>query len=199
MISLPVLKKLKELVAAGATVIGPKPVKGETLQNDSEVDAEIAKLADELWGGKVGSGRVIAGKSAREVLHADGVPPDCEFQTPNASASGYGVTATERSEGGQPAASFDCIHRQTSDTEIYFVANRSTNSVSMNCAFRVAGKAPELWNAVTGERKFAAAYEEKERTHGCAAGFRSVRLLVRRLPRTGGGASRPRPGATAPR
>ena len=30
-ISLPVLKKLKELVAAGATVIGPKPVKGETL------------------------------------------------------------------------------------------------------------------------------------------------------------------------
>jgi hypothetical protein len=164
-ISLPVLKKLKELVTGGATVIGPKPVKGETLQNYPEVDAEIARLGDELWGGKVGSGRVIADKSAREVLLADGVPPDCEFQpTLNSSAfaSGYGATATERSEGGQLSTSFDYIHRQTGDSEIYFIANRSTNSVSMNCAFRVAGRAPELWDPVTGEHKFAAAYEETD-------------------------------------
>ena len=44
-------------------------------------------------------------------------------------------------------------HRRTEDVEIYFVANRSTNATSASCTFRVAGKAPELWNAVTGERR----------------------------------------------
>jgi len=141
-ISLAVLKKIKELVAAGATVIGPKPERGETLENFSATDAAVQKLADELWGGKVGTGRVIADQSAREVLRADGVPPDCEFL----DAEGLPL---------------DFIHRTTEDAEIYFVANRATNAVAVNCAFRVAGQAPELWNAVTGERKFAAAYEEK--------------------------------------
>jgi hypothetical protein len=142
-ISLPVLKKLKELAAAGATIIGPKPVKGETLQNYPEVDTEIAKLADELWGGKAGSGRVITGKTAREVLLADGVQPDFDAET------------------GAPLP-LDYIHRRDGNTEIYFVANRTNLAASAVCAFRVTGKAPELWNAVTGEHKFAAAYEEKD-------------------------------------
>jgi hypothetical protein len=152
-ISLPVLKKLKELVAAGATVIGPKPERGETLENFAATDAEVSGLADELW--KLGApassrqnalepvGRVIAGKTAREVLLADGVPPDCEF-----------LNAAD--------VPLDYIHRTTGDAEIYFIANRTNVAATATVAFRVAGKAPELWNAVTGERKFAAAYEEKD-------------------------------------
>jgi hypothetical protein len=139
-ISLPVLKKLKELVAAGATIIGPKPVRGETLQDYPGCDAEIASLANEMWSGK-------AVKTAREVLQADGVPLDCEFLPPASS---------------QPPTDFDYIHRMADGAEIYFVASRVTNAVSADCAFRVAGKAPELWNPVTGEHKFAAGYEEKD-------------------------------------
>jgi len=56
----------------------------------------------------------------------------------------------------------DYIHRTGRGAEIYFVANRATNAVTVNCTFRVSGKAPELWNAVTGEHQFAAAYEEKD-------------------------------------
>ena len=143
-ISLRVLKKIKSLVAAGATVIGPKPLHGETLQNEKSTDAAVKKLADELWGGQVGPGRVIAGKTAREVLLTDGVPPDCQFQA-------------------GPGSQLDYIHRKAGDTEIYFVANRATNAeTTMTTAFRVTGKAPELWNPVTGERKFAAGYEQKD-------------------------------------
>jgi len=142
-ISLPVLQKIKALVAAGATVIGPKPARAETLENFAAADTEVQTLADEVWGGKMGAGRVITGSTAREVLQADGIPPDCEFL----DAAGWPL---------------DYIHRTADDAEIYFVANRATNAVSVNCAFRVAGKAPELWNAVTGERKFAAAYSEKD-------------------------------------
>jgi len=155
-ISLAVLKKLKALVAAGATVIGPKPERAETLENFAATDAEVQKLSDELWGGGsrreeaqtnyFGQGRVITGKSAREVLLADGVPPDCEF-----------LSTTSH----QSSTNFDYIHRTAGDSEIYFVANRTTNAeTAITTAFHVTGKAPELWNAVTGEHKFAAGYEE---------------------------------------
>jgi hypothetical protein len=149
-ISLPVLEKIKELVATGATVIGPKPANGETLENYPANNGEIAQLADEIWGGKIGTGRVIADKTAREVLLADAVQPDCEFLS---------------TSDLQLSTNFDYIHRTADGAEIYFVANRSTNFISMNCVFRVAGKAPEIWDAVSGEHQFAAAYEQKnERT-----------------------------------
>ncbi len=156
-ISLPVLKKLKKLAAAGATIIGPKPVKGETLKNYPAVDTGVAKLAGKLWGGKAGSGRVIADKTAREVLLADGVQPDCEFLSTLNPASRQSATQTD-----QPSTGFDYLHRQDGNTEIYLVANRTNQAAAVTVAFRVSGKAPELWNPVTGEHKFAVAYEEKD-------------------------------------
>ena len=52
------------------------------------------------------------------------------------------------------------IHRQSGATEIYFVANREKSALTTNCTFRVSGKAPELWNAVTGETRFATTYTQ---------------------------------------
>ncbi|MGA2248642.1 MAG: glycosyl hydrolase [Verrucomicrobiota bacterium] len=141
-IALPVLKKIQELVMAGASVIGPRPARGETLQNFAEVDAGVQKIAGELWGGQTGKGRVITGQTAREVLLAEGVAPDCEF------SAGQG--------------DFDYLHRTSGHAEIYFVANRTNYPATTTVAFGVTGKAPELWNAVTGERRFAAAYTEKD-------------------------------------
>ena len=142
-ISFPVLKKIRELVATGATVIGPKPTRGESLGNLASTDAEVTKLADELWSGRVGSGRVIAGKSARDVMLADGVGPDFQFTT-------------------TPDQPLDYIHRRDGGTDIFFVANRTNQPTSASCTFRVTGKAPELWNPVTGERCFVAAYQETD-------------------------------------
>ena len=169
-ISLPVLKKISELVNAGATVIGPKPAHGETLENFAATDAEVSKLADELWGGKTGKGRVITGKTAREILLADGVPPDFEAgrasrppsERGRANEPGNLAPASPARAGETPALLLDFIHRAADGAEIYFVANRTNFPASATVAFRVTGKAPELWNAVTGERKFAAAYEEKD-------------------------------------
>jgi hypothetical protein len=142
-ISLPVLEKLKVLAAAGATIIGPRPVKGETLKNYPAADAAVARLAGELWDGKPGSSRVITDKTAREVLLANGVLPDFDTETSGPAQLNY-------------------LHRRDGDTEIYFVASRTNVAASAVCVFRVSGKAPELWNAVTGEHKFADAYEVKD-------------------------------------
>lgn len=142
-ISLPVLTRLKEFVAAGATIVGPKPTKAAGLKNFPTSDEAVKIIADQLWI----EPNVISTRSARDVLLADGVPPDFEC-----------VTASNT-----PApANVSFIHRRDGAAEIYFVASRATNAVSLNGAFRVTGKAPELWNAVTGGRKFATAYEEKD-------------------------------------
>ena len=143
-ISLPVLMKIQELVNDGATVIGPKPAHGETLENFAAEDAGVEKIAGELWNGHTGKGRVISDKTAYFVLQDDGIKPDCNFQP------GKG--------------DFDYIHRTAGNTEIYFVANRTNCADTTTVGFRVTGKAPELWNPVTGERKFAAAYDEND---GC--------------------------------
>jgi hypothetical protein len=141
-----VLRKLSAFAADGATIIGARPTSTGTLSGGAGADEEFQALAAELWG-DAGSrrGRVIADKPVREVLLADGVLPDFEFAA----------------LGKQPdSPQLDYIHRRDGETEIYFVASRSTNAVTVDCTFRVDGKAPELWNAVTGERRFAPAYQQ---------------------------------------
>lgn len=152
-ISLSVLGKVKELVAAGATVIGPKPQHATGLQDFPECDAEVARVANELWGGvpdpaggerRCGQGRVIWGKTAREVLAADGVPPDFEFTD------------------GDAETVLDYIHRRDGDTEIYFVANRNNRGEQASCTFRVSGKSPELFDPITGETRPLSVYSQAE-------------------------------------
>ncbi len=136
-ISLPVLRKLRELLAAGATIIGPAPIAASGWHDHAARDAEVKKLAAELWK----PGGVEANRTARETLRAKGVPPDFEFS------------------GAKPDANLDAIHRRVDGAEIYFVANRLNRPEQVRATFRVTGKAPELWNAVTGERRFAGDYD----------------------------------------
>jgi hypothetical protein len=144
-ISLPVLRRLKEFVAAGATVIGPKPKATATLTGFPRTDAEVAKLADQLWSGKTGKGRIITGKSAREVLLADGVKPDFEcwssrFSVPDADRLKLELQRAGPETGAPLPVHY--IHRRDADTEIYFVANRTNLPLSTVSTFRVSGKAP---------------------------------------------------------
>ena len=67
-IAVPVLKKIQDLVRAGATVIGPKPMRAETLENGSGGDTEVRRIGGELWDKKKLKGRVITGLTARQVL-----------------------------------------------------------------------------------------------------------------------------------
>ena len=158
-ISLPVLEKIRSLVAAGATVIGPKPRRGETLENFASTDAAVKKLADELWDGNTGKGRVIANRTAREVLQADGVPPDCIWVKDPRMQGGDNLVPGPGA-GRETPLDLGYIHRRNPGEDIYFVANRSTNSAAVFCTFRVSGKAPEIWDPVSGTRRFADSYTQ---------------------------------------
>jgi len=50
-------------------------------------------------------------------------------------------------------ANFLFTHRSLPNVELYFVSNQKDRAEQVTCAFRVAGRQPELWNAVTGERR----------------------------------------------
>lgn len=152
-ISLPVLRKIKELVAAGGTIIGPKPTEATGLENYPQSDKEVGTLADELWAdcdGKTvkqhsfGKGRVVCGRTAREVLLTDGIGPDFTFS------------------GGDDKTSLDYIHRRDGQTEIFFVINRSNRAEQPICTFRISGKAPELWDPISGEVRPAAAWSQAD-------------------------------------
>lgn len=67
----PLLHKIKDMVAAGATVVGPRPEKSPSLSGYPECDQEVGGMATELWGSDsppaelterpFGKGRVIWG------------------------------------------------------------------------------------------------------------------------------------------
>ena len=80
-----VIQKLRELIQAGATVVGQRPDSDPGLKNFPLCDQEVRRLAAEIWGDcdgqairqrTFGKGRIIWGKPLREILAADGVPPD---------------------------------------------------------------------------------------------------------------------------
>jgi hypothetical protein len=139
-----VLGKLAQLVAAGGTVIGPKPSRAVGLEGYPASDETVRALSSKMWGdldGKgntsrsVGKGRIIWGKSVRDVLDGMGIAPDF---------------------GGQ--GDLDFIHRRDGSTDLYFVRNTLSTPLARTASFRVSDREPEVWDPVTGKIEVAAAY-----------------------------------------
>ncbi len=142
-VSLPVMRHLARLVEDGLTLVGPMPRRPYSLSGGPEGDAEFAALCKRLWGDgavgvkKTGKGRVVWGKSTRELLQADGVPEAFSWK------------------GGDAETFIDFIQRRTDDTSIYFVANRNDRPENVELQFRETGFVPEFWDPVTGLRREA--------------------------------------------
>lgn len=122
-----VAEKLLILAKAGAILVAPiKPVKSPSLQNYPECDKRVEAVAKELWE----SGRYAKNlfKTVPEATKAIGLEPDFVF-TPKRLL---------------------VLHRRASGMDIYFMANRTTETMHERVSLRVAGKQPELWNAENG-------------------------------------------------
>jgi hypothetical protein len=133
--SLPVLKKIRDLVNAGAVVVGPKPVDSPSL---SDNQAEFQTVAEQVFGSGTGEhtygkGKVYAGQTLAQALPVLEVAPDFEFTQP------------------QPDTNLLFVHRKLADGEVYWVDSRNKRAETVDATFRVAGKAPELWHADTGK------------------------------------------------
>ncbi len=160
-ISLPLLRKVRDLVLAGATVVGPRPLSTPGLSGYPACDQEVARIAEELWGPpaqapvdrRVGKGRVLSGIPISDVLPRMGIQPDFQTIEP------------------VPADDVPWIHRTVGTDDWYFVSNQRNEPLSVTASFRVDGKVPELWHADTGT-------SEPARTWSCKSGRTEVALAL---------------------
>ncbi|NIB43419.1 glycoside hydrolase [Pseudomaricurvus alkylphenolicus] len=128
--TLPVLEKLANMVRSGAWIIGNKPVASPSLSDDPRA---FDQLAEALWSGSIGKGRVVATADLQAGLDALGIAPDYTFTNPNSDTT------------------LMFVHRTLPQGEIYFYTNRKNRHETIEFSFRVAGKRPMHWNAETGK------------------------------------------------
>ena len=139
-ITLPVLRKLRNLVSAGAIVVAPRPAGSPSLA-DYGKEAEFRSIVNDLWGSidgmgvnghRYGQGKIYWSKPLEEVLDEAKIAPDLEYNKPGFDSE------------------LVWIHRRDGDKDIYFVANQKQRAEDVQTSFRVDGKEAELWHPDTG-------------------------------------------------
>ncbi|MDR1675477.1 MAG: glycoside hydrolase family 2 [Tannerella sp.] len=141
------LRKIEQLVADGAVVLGSPPSRSPSLKDYPAADRQVDELARKLWGDlpaqkrSYGKGLVLNDMTLEEVFALLNVVPDC-------LSDGH-VLFTHRTLDGK---------------EIYFISNQREESIRIRTQFRVKGLQPELWDALTGEIRPLPAFEQTGET-----------------------------------
>lgn len=144
-----VLKKIEQLVMGGAIILGPPPSHSPSMENYPAADQEVTAIAKKMWGDltvkqrSYGKGVIYTDMELAEVLNKSRIVPDCLF-------------------GKEDPALY--VHRRVGGNEIYFITNQSNSAIALNPQFRVAGKIPELWDAVIGTTRSLPAFTQSEAT-----------------------------------
>lgn len=133
------LAKIENLVEQGGVIFGQAPEQSPSLENYPECDMQVKTLAGKLWGAekelstkckKFGKGYIVDDLDLKTTLETFVVSKDVDIETD------LPVLWT---------------HRKMPGMEIYFLTNQSENELNFTPSFRVEGKKPQLWDAVTGE------------------------------------------------
>lgn len=139
------MRRLRDLVGQGGTVLGPKPVYSPTLEGFPASEAEMLRIAGELWDRArtgAGKGRVIPGGTIAEALRDMEARPDFEYT------------------GARPDASLSWQHRRLTDGDLFFIASRQRRVEEIVASFRgMAGRQPEIWLPESGDRWTAAVHD----------------------------------------
>ncbi|HTY61826.1 MAG TPA: glycosyl hydrolase [Acidobacteriota bacterium] len=137
--SLPVLRKIRDMVRQGAIIVGAKPAATPSL---GDLPQEFQNIANEVWGTgdgehPYGSGKTYPDRTVADVLNELHLPPDFEYSKPQ----------------GDTRMLF--VHRKLpGGGDIYWVNNRNARAETIDATFRPMGLvslAPELWHPDTGK------------------------------------------------
>lgn len=148
-VTLPVLKKVLEMVQQGAVLVGTRPEGSPSLADDP---AEVNEVLNILWPGgattSVGEGQVFNSEDVNKtILDQIGLVPDFTYSKP------------------MDDSNVMFIHRKLSKGDIYFVANRVDREEDVDVSFRVTGYKPELWDPATATMNPVSYSTEGDRTN----------------------------------
>lgn len=132
--------KIKELVAAGGAILGPMPTASPSMQGFPDCDTRVKQTAADVWQdcdgrnkthATYGQGHVFNGTTVQAALDKLGVAAD--------------VQGTDET--------MPWTHRTGPTYDVYFLSNQKKKARSQTVSFRVTGRQPEVWDAVTGTRR----------------------------------------------
>lgn len=155
-LSVEVLRKVHELLQAGAHVLVHEPpttMPGLSAQHRAAGEATWRELVASIWGNldgqavtehAVGPGRAFRGVPLETLLPQLGAQPDFTYSSARNDAAVH------------------YLHRQLPDADVYFVSNRHRRVEELVCSFRVEGRQPELWDAETGRLSTPAVFVQED-------------------------------------
>jgi len=161
------LEKIQELIYAGAIVVGIPPQKSPSLVNYPKNDEKIQEITQEIWGDTntpkteiyktVGKGKIIWGGTLRKPENDTTLYP--EHETIAQILKGMHIPEDFHSD-----EEIRYIHKLSKDFDIYFVSNKSGDSLTTQSTFRTAKGAPQLWNPIDGKTRFLPEYSQTSST-----------------------------------
>ncbi|GAB3577737.1 glycosyl hydrolase family 2 protein [Hymenobacter daeguensis] len=137
-----VAQKLQELAEDGATIIlDRKPNRSPSLSGYPAADEaaqHMVKLLSDTTILREHAVRLFFGPYRATTFAPFGLAPDVLANNPS---------------NGQRANGIAWTHRADSQFDIYFISNQLDSARTIDLSLRVAGRQPELWDAVTGETR----------------------------------------------
>ncbi len=147
------LDKIESLVTAGAVIVGNPPRKSPSLMNYPACDHLVASKALLMWGKSdspnevsehsLGKGKIYRGGTLSNIKLPELYPI-------------YDVTAALLNKmkiqpDFESTGPIRYTHRSQQIRDIYFVSNKTNETVNSSCTFRTSKGTPELWDPLTGE------------------------------------------------
>ncbi|WP_205942416.1 glycosyl hydrolase [Pedobacter sp. SYP-B3415] len=152
LMSLQTLRELHRLAHAGATLLldRQRPLAQPGMKRAPQ--KEFVKLRKKLWPGtpanelKVGNGLVQYTPFNQEDFTALGHDRDVYVQDRGMNGYARGIAYT---------------HRSSTARDIYFISNQQTGARNLELSLRVSGKEPHLYDAVSGETRPCASWQQQ--------------------------------------
>ena len=134
------LKKIRDLIAAGGAVLGPLPTASPSLQDYPNCDQQVQQIAADLWKNCDGKASNHARYEKGDLFN--GTTLEAAFDELKQPVDLNGLDA-----------SLPWIHRAADGCDIYFISNQTDDVKRVTPSFRVAGRQPEVWNAVNATHR----------------------------------------------
>ncbi len=136
------------LAKAGVPIIGPRPTRSISLTDYPNCDEKVRGIVADSWKS------VRSGATTQEVLDELALSPDVEFP-------GVDLTPVLRPQMEYTSPPLVWNHRTTGEADIYFLSNQERQPRSVEVAFRITGRVPELWDPATGSTGDAGIWREE--------------------------------------